>query len=87
MPLGYSILRQTGASSVGKLVGAPPTVRVGGLRQRSAPQTTCLFSPVVGVRIGLPVLQVPIQADLAWPIRSEKTGDEEQFFFSIRPIF
>jgi outer membrane protein insertion porin family len=40
-----------------------------------------------GVRIRLPVLQVPIQLDLAWPVLSEDTDDEEQFFFSIRPIF
>jgi len=40
-----------------------------------------------GVRVRLPVLQVPIQLDLAWPILSEDTDDEEQFFFSIRPIF
>jgi outer membrane protein insertion porin family len=40
-----------------------------------------------GVRIRLPVLQVPIQLDLAWPVLQQDTDDEEQFFFSIRPIF
>jgi outer membrane protein insertion porin family len=37
-----------------------------------------------GVRIQVPVLQVPIQLDLAWPILSEVTDREEQLFFSFR---
>jgi len=40
-----------------------------------------------GARVYIPALRVPIQLDLAWPIRSEDTDDEEQFFFSIRPNF
>ena len=37
-----------------------------------------------GVRIQVPVLQVPIQLDLAWPILAERTDREEQVFFSFR---
>ena len=37
-----------------------------------------------GVRIQVPVLQVPIQLDLAWPIFAEQTDREEQVFFSFR---
>ena len=37
-----------------------------------------------GVRIQVPVLQVPIQLDLAWPLLAEETDREEQLFFSFR---
>lgn len=49
----------------------------------SEPRLTVGF----GLRVHLPVLQVPIQLDLAWPILSEDTDSEEQFFFAIRPVF
>ncbi|MCB9870849.1 MAG: BamA/TamA family outer membrane protein [Planctomycetes bacterium] len=37
-----------------------------------------------GVRIQVPVLQVPIQLDLAWPLLAEQTDREQQLFFSFR---
>lgn len=37
-----------------------------------------------GVRIQVPVLQVPIQLDLGWPLMAEDTDREEQLFFSFR---
>jgi outer membrane protein insertion porin family len=46
----------------------------------SEPRLTVGF----GVRIQVPVLQVPIQLDLAWPILSQETDREEQLFFSFR---
>ena len=49
----------------------------------SEPRLTVGF----GLRVHLPVLQVPIQLDLAWPVLSEDTDNEEQFFFAIRPVF
>ncbi len=38
----------------------------------------------LGIRIQVPVLQVPIQLDLAWPILAEQTDEEEQLFFTFR---
>ncbi len=37
-----------------------------------------------GIRIQVPVLQVPIQLDLGWPIFAQETDREEQLFFSFR---
>lgn len=37
-----------------------------------------------GVRIQVPVLQVPIQLDLAWPVLSQQSDREEQLYFSFR---
>jgi outer membrane protein assembly factor BamA len=37
-----------------------------------------------GIRIHVPVLQVPIQLDLGWPILAQETDREEQLFFSFR---
>jgi outer membrane protein insertion porin family len=36
-----------------------------------------------GVRILVPVLQIPIHLDLGWPILSEETDDEQQVFFTL----
>jgi outer membrane protein insertion porin family len=37
-----------------------------------------------GIRIQVPVLQVPIQLDLGWPILGQDSDREEQLFFSFR---
>jgi outer membrane protein insertion porin family len=36
-----------------------------------------------GLRIEVPVLEIPIALDLAWPILYEETDDRQQFYFSI----
>ena len=46
----------------------------------SEPRLTVGF----GVRIQVPVLQVPIQLDLGWPVLSQETDQEEQLYFSFR---
>jgi outer membrane protein insertion porin family len=36
-----------------------------------------------GLRISVPLLEIPIALDLAWPILYEETDDRRQFYFSI----
>ena len=36
-----------------------------------------------GLRIEVPVLEIPIALDLAWPLLYQETDDRRQFFFSI----
>lgn len=36
-----------------------------------------------GLRIEVPVLEIPIAIDLGWPILFEQTDDRRQFYFSI----
>ena len=36
-----------------------------------------------GLRIEVPLLDIPIALDLAWPILYEETDDRRQFYFSI----
>jgi outer membrane protein assembly factor BamA len=46
----------------------------------SEPRLTVGF----GLRIQVPLLQVPIQLDLGWPVLSQETDKEEQLYFSFR---
>ena len=52
----------------------PPSARNG----QSVPRERIVVSPQ------RPVLQVPIQLDLGWPIFAQETDREEQLFFSFR---
>lgn len=52
-----------------------------GLRDSSFGEPRLSFG--VGLRIEIPVLEIPIALDLGWPVLFEESDDRRQFFFSI----